>query len=73
LAYSWNLLIKAMNSKKDSQSKAKLEREIDKLEEMWDAMFAKGDDEYYETARNFRGEDNKEVRKAKPRRRGKRI
>ena len=63
-----------MNSKKNSRSKARLEREIDKLGDMWDAMLAKGDDDYYEAARNFREEDNKEEKETKrPRRRGRRI
>jgi len=41
---------------------------------MWDAILAKGDDDYYETSRIFREEDSNEGRKTKrPHRKGKRI
>ena len=62
-----------MKSKQNLVSKTELEGELDKLEEMWDAIIARGDDDYYETSRHLRDKDTKDEGTKRPRRRGKRM
>lgn len=61
-----------MKSKKDIISKIELEGELDKLEDMWDAMLARGDDDYYEASQHLRDKDTKDEGIKRPHRRGKR-
>ena len=58
-----------MKSKKDIVSKT----ELDKLEDMWDAMLARGDDDYYEASRHLSEKDTKHEGTKRPRRIGKRM
>lgn len=63
-----------MNAKQNNSPKSKLENEIDKLGDMFDAMLAKGDDEYYEATKSYREGQKKEEQVPKAqRRRGKRM
>lgn len=63
-----------MKPKEDKNPKTNLEKELDSLGDMMDAVLAKGDDEYYEAAMSNRERQNNEERVTKrPRKKGKRI
>lgn len=63
-------------NKNNEQKKAdSLEAELDKLEDMWDRILDRGDDDYYETVQHHRQKQVKdeEQPEKRVRRRGRRM
>jgi hypothetical protein len=64
-----------LNHAREQQKPDGLEAELDKLEDMWDNIIARGDDDYYETVQHHRQKlvKDKEQPEKRHRRRGKRM
>lgn len=62
-------------NKKEKQKRNDLEAELDKLEDMWDRIMEKGDDDFYETVQHHRQRQNQNEEQSpkRIRKRGKRM